>query len=204
MQCLRQQAIIAKLRHNGSGGESNTRACYTLDARLARVYAFEPTALTPRTSRWPARDVEGSTRLSTGIWKSETTRMGSMNVGPGTRIRDVLASCACAGSEWSRSSLTTGHLPARCVYKRVWSRSKICVILAITILSNLILSIISIRPGVALSLKKLLIQHSLLNPTTNLSPTIKMVRITAAAVLACEFPFSHSHEYQPIADLAFS
>lgn len=49
------------------------------------------------------------------------------------------------------------HLPARCVYKRVWSRSKICVILVIIITSNLILSIISIRPGVALSLKDLLI-----------------------------------------------
>lgn len=139
-------------------GESNTRACYTLDARLARVYAIEPTALTPRASPWPARDVEGSTRLSTEIWKSETTRMGSMNVGPGTGIRDVLASCAYAGSEWSRSSLMTGYLPERDVYKRAWSRTKIYVTLAIIIvISNLIHSIISIRPGVALSLKNLLI-----------------------------------------------
>lgn len=56
-------------------------------------------------------------------WKSETSRMG-MNVGPGTGIREALVSGACA-SEWSRSSLVTGQLRARGVYKRLWSHSEI-------------------------------------------------------------------------------
>lgn len=122
-----------------------------------------------------------------------------------TRIRHVLANSVCTGSEWSRSSLMTGYLPERGVYKRVCSRSKIYVALIIIIItSNLIHSSISTRPGVALSLKNLLIQHSLLDPTTNLSPTIKMVRITAAAVLACEYPVSHPHGSQTVANLTSS
>lgn len=49
-------------------GVNQTRAaCYTLDARLARVYAIEPTAPYPSASRWHARDVERSARLSTGL-----------------------------------------------------------------------------------------------------------------------------------------
>lgn len=96
-----------------------------------------------------------------------------MNVGPGTRMRDVLASCACAGSQWSRSSLMTGYLPERDVYKRAWSRPKIYVTLVIIIVSNLIHSSISTRPGVALSLKNLLIQHSLLDPTNLLNQQSK-------------------------------
>lgn len=104
-------------------GVNQTRAaCYTLDARLARVYAIEPTAPYPSASRWPARDVEGRHASPQG-WKSETSRMG-MNVGSGTGIREALVSSACA-SEWSRSSLVAGHLPERHVYKRVWSRSDI-------------------------------------------------------------------------------
>lgn len=69
-------------------GESNTRACYTLDARLARVYAIEPTAPYPSASRWHARDVEGSTRLSTGL-----------------EIRDELDGHECRFRDWdSRGS----------------------------------------------------------------------------------------------------
>lgn len=43
----------------------------------------------------------------------------------------------CAGSEWSRSSVMTGHLPAQGVYKRAWPIPKIYVILIIIIIVSI-------------------------------------------------------------------
>lgn len=86
-----------------------------------------------------------------------------MNVGPGTGIREDLVSSARA-SEWSRSSLVTLDSCQHEVYIRECGLAPRWAVLTIIII-NLILSSISIRPGVALSLKNLLIQHSLLYPT---------------------------------------
>lgn len=87
-----------------------------------------------------------------------------MNVGPGTGIREDLVSSACA-SEWSRSSLVTLDSCQHEVYIRDCGLAPRWTVILIIIIINLILSSISIRPGVALSLKNLLIQHSLLYPT---------------------------------------
>lgn len=103
-------------------GESNTRACYTPDARLARAYAIEPTGplIHPNpskrwhwvVSRWRLREVPRLDIRSphTGLGIRDDPDEHDFGQGRGLEMLPLLVRVVqCVGPEWSRSSLMTGH-----------------------------------------------------------------------------------------------